>query len=66
MDAYFPWSKNHLEGALDPKGFWPFADTIGGLVGEQGGPKSLSAVRFFWGSLWYSNENEICKTLGIN
>ncbi|MAV76262.1 MAG: acetoacetate decarboxylase [Cellvibrionales bacterium] len=46
LDAYL-WTpifldrKITLEGALDPKGFWPFADTIGGSrwLGDQGGPK---------------------------
>jgi acetoacetate decarboxylase len=31
-----------LEGPLDPKGFWPFSDTISGSrwPGTMGGPKS--------------------------
>ena len=29
-----------LTGALDPEGFWPFSDTLGGsrYLGEWGGP----------------------------
>jgi len=34
-----------LEGALDPIGFWPFVDTIGGSrwPGERGGPRNRTA-----------------------